>query len=62
MVTERVVAFGFLTDRDLKLLGSGFSRLYPIEDENLFADLIEQLDRIEIERLDQGIIIRPPVR
>jgi hypothetical protein len=62
MVTERVVAFGFLTDHDLKLLGSGFSRHFPIQDENLFADLIEQLDRIEIERLDQGIIIRSPVR
>jgi hypothetical protein len=62
MVTERVVAFGFLTDHDLKLLGSGFSRHFPIDDENLFADLIEQLDRIEIERLDKGIIIRPPVR
>jgi hypothetical protein len=62
MVTERVVAFGFLTDHDLKVLGSGFSRHFPIQDENLFADLIEQLDRIEIERLDKGIIIRPPVR
>jgi hypothetical protein len=57
MVTERVVAFGFLTDRDLKVLGSGFSRHFPIEN-----DLIEQLDRVEIERLDHGIIIRPPAR
>jgi hypothetical protein len=62
MVTERVVAFGFLTDRDLELLGSGFNRHFPIENDNLFADLIEQLDRIEIERLDHGIIIRPPAR
>lgn len=62
MVAERVVAFGFLTDRDLKLLGSGFNRHFPIDDDNLFADLIEQLDCIKIERLDQGIIIRPPTR
>ena len=62
MVSERVVAFGFLTDRDLKLLGSGFNRHFPIDDENLFADLIEQLDRIEIERTDQGVVIRPPLR
>jgi hypothetical protein len=62
MVAERVVAFGFLTDGDLKLLGSGFNRHFPIDDDNLFADLIEQLDCIKIERLDQGIIIRPPTR
>jgi hypothetical protein len=62
MVSERVVAFGFLTDSDLKLLGSGFNRHFPIDDDNLFADLIEQLDRIEIERTDQGVVIRPPVR
>lgn len=62
MSTERVVAFGFLTERDLELLGSDFRRHFPIEDENLFADLIEQLDQIEIEPLDQGIVIRPPAR
>lgn len=62
MVTERVVAVGFLTDRDLKLLGSGFNRHFPVEDENLFADLIEQLDRIEVERIGQSVVIRPPVR
>lgn len=62
MVTERVVAVGFLTDRDLKLLGSGFNRHFPVEDENLFADLIEQLDRIEVERIGQSVVIRPPAR
>lgn len=62
MNTERVIAFGFLTERDLELLGSDFRRHFPIEDENLFADLIEQLDRIEIEPVEQGVIIRPPAR
>jgi len=62
MVMERVVAFGFLTDRDLELLGEGFNRHFPIENDDLFADLIGQLDRIEIEPLERGVIIRPPAR
>ena len=62
MVVERVVAFGFLTDRDLKLLGKGFNRHFPIDDDDLFVDLIEQLDRIEVEPLGRGVVIRPPAR
>lgn len=60
MVTERVVAFGFLTGRDLELLGTGFNRHFPIDSDDLFADLIEQLDRIEVERLERGVVIRRP--
>ena len=44
MATERVVAFGFLTNRDLEWLGSGFTRHFP--------------DRIEIAPADHGIILR----
>lgn len=62
MVTERVVAFGFLTGRDLQLLGRGFNRHIPITDDDLFADLIEQLDKIEVEPLGRGVIIRPSTR
>ncbi len=62
MVTERVVAFGFLTGRDLQLLGRGFNRHIPITDDDLFADLIEQLDKIEVEPLGRGVIIRPSAR
>ena len=62
VVTERVVAFGFLTGRDLKLLGRGFNRHFPIENDDLFVDLIEQLDQVEIEPVGNGIIIRPSAR
>ncbi len=58
MDTERVVAFGFLTNRDLELLGSGFNRHFPVTNDDLFAELIAQLDRIEIEPADRGIILR----
>ncbi|MGN6817364.1 MAG: hypothetical protein ACTHJR_01690 [Sphingomonas sp.] len=59
MVVERVVAFGFLTGRDLELLGRGFNRHIPIDNDDLFADLIEQLDRVEVEPHGRGVIIRP---
>lgn len=58
MATERVVAFGFLTNRDLELLGSGFNRHFPVTNDDLFAELIDQLDRVEIEPADRGIILR----
>ena len=58
MTTERVVAFGFLTNRDLEMLGSGFSRHFPVTNDDLFVELIEQLDRIEIAPADRGIILR----
>jgi len=60
MVVERVVAFGFLTGRDLQLLGGGFNRHFPIENDDMFADLIDQLDRVEVEPLGRGVVIRPP--
>ena len=58
MAAERVVAFGFLTSRDLALLGSGFNRHFPVANDDLFAELIDQLDRIEIEPAERGIILR----
>ena len=58
MAAERVVAFGFLTSRDLELLGSGFNRHFPVANDDLFAELIVQLDRIEIEPAERGIILR----
>jgi hypothetical protein len=58
MAAERVVAFGFLTRRDLELLGSGFNRHFPVANDDLFAELIDQLDRIEIAPADRGIILR----
>ena len=58
MATERVVAFGFLTSRDLELLGSGFNRHFPVANDDLFAELIDQLDRIEIAPAERGIILR----
>lgn len=51
MTKDRIVAVGLLTQRDLEVLGTGFHRLFSVnadDDENDgFADLIAQLDKIE---------------
>ena len=43
---DRVVAVGLLTQRDVEVLGVGFRRLFPLEDNETFDDLLEQLDRL----------------
>ena len=43
---DRVVAVGLLTQRDIDVLGTGFRRLFPIEESNGFDDLLRELDRL----------------
>lgn len=53
LTKERIVAVGLLTQRDLEVLGTGFHRLFSVdahEDDEGFADLIAQLDKIEPSR------------
>ena len=48
MQREPVIAVGLLTQRDLEVLGRGFTRHIPLtEDDNLFADLLGRLDAVE---------------
>ena len=46
---QRIVAVGLLTQREVTLLGSQLSRLYPLEDDDAFADLVEAVDRADRE-------------
>ena len=57
---DRIVAVGFLTSRDLEVLGKGFTRHFPVSDDDLFGDLLEQLDRVEIEPLGHNVVLRMP--
>ncbi|WP_188063072.1 hypothetical protein [Sphingobium sp. KCTC 72723] len=43
---DKVVSIGFLTEQDLRKLGDGFSRHFPIESDDHFADLMAKLDQI----------------
>jgi len=45
MLTD-IVAVGLLTPADLERLGNGFNRYYSVTNDETFADLIAQLDKI----------------
>lgn len=51
MTKDRIVAVGLLTQRDLEVLGTGFHRLFSVnaddEEDDGFADLVAQLDKID---------------
>ncbi len=46
MSADRIVAVGFLTQADLAVLGTGFNRLYPVNDDGQFDDLLKQLEKV----------------
>ena len=43
-MTERIVAVGLLTRRDLKLLGPTFDRIWPVEEAPNFDQLLRAID------------------
>ncbi|NML04173.1 hypothetical protein [Sphingomonas sp. G-3-2-10] len=45
--SERIVAVGLLTARDLERLGNGFDRAFAVKPDARFEDLIVQLEAIE---------------
>jgi len=46
-VKERIVAVGLLTQREVEMLGQGFSRLWPVDETPCFTDLVEAIDRAD---------------
>lgn len=44
---ERIVAVGLLTQREVELLGHGFSRLWPVDRTPCFTDLIKAIDEAD---------------
>jgi hypothetical protein len=44
---ERIVAVGLLTQRDVELLGHGFSRLWPVDQTPCFTDLLSAIDEAD---------------
>lgn len=57
MTKERIVAVGLLTQRELDVLGTGFHRLFSVavddDEDDGFADLLAQLDKIDAITLDR---------
>jgi hypothetical protein len=44
---QRIVAVGLLTQREVELLGHGFSRLWPVDETPCFTDLIKAIDEAD---------------
>jgi len=49
LAQERIVAVGLLTQREVELLGHGFSRLWPVDDTPCFQDLLQAIDDADRE-------------
>jgi hypothetical protein len=46
-MSERIVAVGLLTRRDLNLLGPTFDRAWPVEDAPGFNELLRAIDEAD---------------
>lgn len=44
---QQIVAIGLLTQHELELLGHGFDRAFPINDDDAFAELLQAIDEAE---------------
>lgn len=47
--SRQIVAIGLLTQQDLEMLGQGFDRAFPINDELVFEDLLRAIDDADRE-------------
>jgi hypothetical protein len=47
--SSQIVAIGLLTQYELELLGQGFDRAFPINDELVFEDLLRAIDEADLK-------------
>jgi hypothetical protein len=45
--SRRIVAIGLLTQQELEMLGQGFDRAFPVDDDLVFKDLLRAIDRAD---------------
>ena len=50
----QIVAIGLLTEHELELLGEGFDRAFPINDELVFEELLRAIDDAEQAQMAGG--------
>lgn len=53
-MVERIVAVGLLTARDIEVLGTGFRRLFPVERDTTFDDLLHAIDEAVASKGGEG--------
>ena len=63
MAEQRIVAVGLLTQREVELLGDGFSRLWPVDNTPCFTELIQAIDEADrkFEQEHQSDVKSQPV-
>ncbi len=44
---RQIVAIGLLTEQDLEMLGQGFDRAFPVEEDLVFEDLLRAIDEAD---------------
>lgn len=49
LMTDRIVAIGLLTERDLTVLGPTFERAWPVEEAPDFNQLLRAIDEADRE-------------
>ena len=49
LASERIVAVGLLTQRDLDVLGSSFKRMFPVDETPCFGELLVAIDDADRE-------------
>lgn len=49
LAKDRIVAVGLLTQRDLDLLGSAFTRTWPLDEAPCFRGLLQAIDEADRE-------------
>jgi hypothetical protein len=49
LAAQRIVAVGLLTEYELHLLGTGFSRAWPVDETPCFEGLLEAIDKADRE-------------
>lgn len=54
MSSNRIVAVGLLTQRDLDVLGAGFTRAFPVDKTPCFGELIRAIDEADRELRREG--------
>jgi hypothetical protein len=56
VASERIIAVGLLTRRDMNLLGPTFDRAWPVEEAPSFSELLRAIDEADrdLDRGDKG--------
>jgi hypothetical protein len=47
VTSDRIIAVGLLTQRDVEMLGPAFDRLWPVEEAPCFSELLRAIDDAE---------------